>query len=117
PPGPDSISVQASDASPGWLRGLSKYEKPNLRRAVRQLLDTFVPYAGLWILMVWMLRSGVSYAFILPLVVIAAGLVVRTFIFFHDCCHGSFFASRWANRTLGYIAGILVFTPYEAWQH
>jgi len=42
---------------------------------------------------------------------------VRTFILFHDCCHGSFFPSRWANRILGYIAGILVFTPYEAWQH
>jgi len=41
---------------------------------------------------------------------------VRIFILFHDCCHGSFFASRRANTILGYVSGILTFTPFEDWR-
>jgi len=46
----------------------------------------------------------------------AAALLVRIFIFFHDCCHNSFFASHRANTVLGYIAGILTFTPFDDWR-
>ena len=99
-----------------WYRSLSKYEKPNLRKAIWQLLNTFVPYIGLWILMVWMLRQGISYLFVLPLTVVAGGLLIRIFIFFHDCGHGSFFASRQANRILGTLCGVLAFTPFEDWR-
>jgi omega-6 fatty acid desaturase (delta-12 desaturase) len=49
------------------------------------------------------------------LIIIAAGFQVRIFILFHDAGHGSFFQSREANRILGYISGILTFTPYEQW--
>jgi omega-6 fatty acid desaturase (delta-12 desaturase) len=99
-----------------WYRSLSKYEKPDLMKAIWQIINTFVPYIALWALMVWMIRTGVSYWYTLPLIVVAAGLLVRVFIFFHDCCHGSYFASRRANKILGYISGILTFTPYEDWQ-
>ena len=44
-------------------------------------------------------------------------VLVRVFIFFHDCCHGSFFPSRVANAVTAYLTGLLAFTPYEAWQH
>ena len=101
--------------APDWLRGLSRFEKPDLRKATWQLLDTLVPYLALWALMVWMVQRGVSYWLVLPLTVVAAGLVLRTFIFFHDCGHGSFFASRRANRILGYISGVLTFTPFDSW--
>ena len=42
--------------------------------------------------------------------------MVRIFIFFHDCCHGSFFTSRWANTILGYVSGIVAFTAFEDWK-
>jgi acyl-lipid omega-6 desaturase (Delta-12 desaturase) len=100
-----------------WFRSLSKYEKSDLRIAGWQFLNTLVPYLILWILMVAMVRRGFSYWCVLPLVVVAAGLAVRIFIIFHDCCHGSFFGSRRANRLMGYLTGILVFTPYESWRH
>ena len=99
-----------------WFHALSKYEEPHLGKAIWQLVNTFVPYVALWIFMVWMVRSGVSYWFLLPLMLLAAGLLVRIFIFFHDCGHNSFFASARANKVLGYISGILVFTPYEDWR-
>jgi len=41
---------------------------------------------------------------------------VRVFIFFHDCGHGSFFKSHWANAVFGFICGVLTFTPYYHWR-
>jgi omega-6 fatty acid desaturase (delta-12 desaturase) len=43
--------------------------------------------------------------------------MVRIFILFHDCCHGSFFASRRANTILGYVSGIVTFTPFDDWRY
>jgi omega-6 fatty acid desaturase (delta-12 desaturase) len=48
--------------------------------------------------------------------VLAAGFLVRIFIIFHDCGHGSFFASRRANDAVGFIAGVVTFTPYYHWR-
>jgi acyl-lipid omega-6 desaturase (Delta-12 desaturase) len=96
---------------------LSAYEKPHNGRAVRQLLNTLVPYGALWALMVWMVNSGVSYWLLLPLIALGSGLLLRIFVLFHDCCHCSFFTTRWANRTVGYVMGVLAFTPYDYWRH
>ena len=41
---------------------------------------------------------------------------MRLFIIFHDCCHGSFFPSRRANRIVGYITGVFILTPFDQWQ-
>ena len=99
------------------FEALSPYQQPDLRKAIWQLVNTFVPYLALWIAMVLMLNRGVSYWTVLPLILVAGAFLVRIFIFFHDCCHGSFFASRRANRILGYVTGILTFTPYDEWRH
>lgn len=114
-----AVALSAERDTAGLLhnRALGKYEKPDLGKASWQLVNTFVPYAALWVWMVWMIRRGVSYWELAPPVLVAAGLLVRIFIIFHDCCHGSFFASRRANQLLGYAAGILTFTPFEGWQH
>ncbi|MGB8647307.1 MAG: fatty acid desaturase [Anaerolineae bacterium] len=100
-----------------WYRELGTYEKPDLGRAIWQLVDTLVPFLGLWVLMAYMLQHQVSYALVFPLVVVAAALQIRIFIFFHDCTHGSFFASRRANQILGYVTGIICYTPYDEWRH
>jgi omega-6 fatty acid desaturase (delta-12 desaturase) len=47
----------------------------------------------------------------------AAGFLLRTFIVFHDCTHGSFMPSRRANDLVGTILGLLVWMPYRSWQH
>lgn len=95
---------------------LAKYETPDRKRAIIQIVDTFVPYVALWAAMIVLVRGGFPYWYTLGLAVVAGGFAVRLFIIFHDCCHGSFFASRRANTILGYVTGILTFTPYEAWQ-
>lgn len=94
---------------------LARYQQPTIRSSAWQLATSFAPYVLLWVAMVLSLR--VSYALTLLLAVPAAGFLVRIFIIFHDCCHGSFFKSRKANDAVGIITGLLTFTPYYRWRH
>jgi len=112
-----SAESKTRSSQPSWLRNLAQFEKPDTKRAIWQLINTFVPYIALWAIMVWIVRTGISYWYAVPCVVLAGGLLVRIFIFFHDCCHGSFFPSRNVNRFVGYICGVLTFTPFEDWRH
>lgn len=98
------------------IKAISKYAQPDYRKASWQISNTFVPYIGLWALMIYSVLQGFSYWITLMLAVPASGFLVRIFIFFHDSCHEAYFASRWANRTVGYISGIMTFTAFEDWQ-
>lgn len=60
---------------------------------------------------------SISYWLTIALAIPAAGFVVRIFIIFHDCGHGSFFTSRRANKILGFISGLITFAPYYHWNH
>ena len=104
-------------AKPNWYKDLLDYRQPHLGKALWQLLNTFIPYLALWILMVWLVEREYSYFITVAFATVAAALLIRIFIFFHDCTHGSFFASHRANRILGYLTGILTFTPFEEWRH
>ncbi|NIP15295.1 MAG: fatty acid desaturase, partial [Gemmatimonadetes bacterium] len=57
-----------------------------------------------------------SYWLTLLLAVPAAGLLIRLFIFQHDCGHGAFFKSRRANTVVGSVIGVLMLTPYHYWR-
>jgi omega-6 fatty acid desaturase (delta-12 desaturase) len=61
--------------------------------------------------------AQVSDLLALLLAVPAAGFLLRTFIVFHDCTHGSFFANRTANKWVGVACGLVVFTPFHSWRH
>ena len=97
-----------------WKSIVAKYQEPSTPRAVWQIVNTLVPYALLWWLMY--LSLSVSWWLTLPLAVLAGVLVVRIFIIFHDCGHGSYFKSRTANDIVGFIAGLLTVTPYHHWR-
>ncbi len=100
------ISQLKKDAAP--------YEKTDIRASIRQILNTLPPLFLLWYAAY--LSLSVSYWLTLPLTILAAGFLVRTFILFHDCCHQSFFKNRLANDILGTIAGILTLVPYRQWK-
>ncbi|MBU1002599.1 MAG: fatty acid desaturase [Proteobacteria bacterium] len=96
-------------------QALKPYAKPALAPALWQLSSTLGAYLALWVLMAVFVRYDLPFwAFIVP-VALAAGLLVRLFIFFHDCTHSSFLPSRRANRLVGYLTGVLTFTPFESW--
>ncbi len=91
-----------------------RYQKPSAALAIWQMVNTFVPYVGLWCLMFF--TRTVSWWLTVPLAVLAGAILVRTFIIFHECGHGSFFRSSKANHLLGAITGVLTFTPYFHWR-
>jgi omega-6 fatty acid desaturase (delta-12 desaturase) len=110
-------SANCKTTEPAWYHITAKYRQSNLRKSLWQLLDTFVPYGVLWAAMIYTVEQGFPYWITLALAVVAAGIMVRIFILFHDCCHGSFFGSRRANVILGYVTGVLTFTPFEDWRY
>lgn len=98
------------------LSGIGAFSRSDTRKAWWQLVNTIVPYLGMMALMTYSVVAGWPYLVTLLLAVPAAGFSIRIFIFCHDCCHDSFFASRRANRIVGYITGILTFTPFDEWK-
>jgi len=98
-----------------WTAIISKYNKPDRVKSWWQVINSFVPYLLMWVLMVYSLKY--SYWITFALSVLAAGFLVRIFIIFHDCGHGSFFKSDKLNEVVGIIAGGLVFTPYHKWHY
>ena len=98
-----------------WQDVVARYAHPDLRRSLWQVVNTLVPFFTLWVVMVLSIR--ISYWLTLLLAIPTAGFMVRTFIIFHDCGHGSFFKSRKANDTLGIFMGLISFTPYYRWKH
>ena len=97
------MAAEPKAANPKWKEMVARYQQPAVRRALWQVANTLVPYAALWYLMY--LSLAVSYWLTAALAVLAGGFLVRVFIIFHDCGHGSFFPSRKANDPLGLITG------------
>lgn len=113
----EAASKIVNRPKPIWNGQLARYAHAVASKSWRQLFDTLVPYCGALALMYYTIRQGYSYWLTLALSVLAAGVLVRVFILFHDCCHGSFFKSRKAHTVLGYVTGVLTFTPYEDWRY
>ena len=97
-----------------WKAIVARYQEPSRWRAIWQLVDTLIPYAALWYLMY--LSLAWSHWITFGCAVLAGMFLVRIFIIFHDCGHGSFFKSRTANDIFGFITGVLTLTPYYHWR-
>jgi omega-6 fatty acid desaturase (delta-12 desaturase) len=114
---PDSSGDRAPRApSPAvWREIVAPYERPRLGRSLLDIATSAVPYllicAGMY------LALSVSLALALVLALPAAGFLVRTFVVFHDCTHGSLLPSKRANRIAGAVLGLLVLAPFGRWRH
>jgi omega-6 fatty acid desaturase (delta-12 desaturase) len=98
-----------------WRAILAPYAQPCHRRALLDIATSVVPYVALSVAMY--LALSVSYLLAFVLAVPAAAFLVRTFILFHDCAHGSFVSSRRANAWLGMALGLLILSPFLRWRH
>jgi acyl-lipid omega-6 desaturase (Delta-12 desaturase) len=74
--------LAATDVS---KENVTRFGTVSVWRAWWQVANSFVPYAVLWVAMVYAL--AVSYWLILPIAILAAGFLARIFIIFHDCGH------------------------------
>ena len=101
-----------------WRQIVEPYARADARRATFQLVTTLALYA----LNVWFVYLALQWQnpWSLPLALAlsfpAAGLLVRTFIFMHDCTHSSFYETRWINDSVGFVTGVLTFTPFAQWR-
>ncbi|MCB0618434.1 MAG: fatty acid desaturase [Saprospiraceae bacterium] len=96
-----------------WLKIVTKYQQPSRRKAVIQILNSFLPFLGLWILMYFSLEW--SYWITLGLAVINAFFLVRIFIIQHDCGHNSFFKWKKLNDVVGLACSFFSSIPYKYW--
>jgi len=108
-------AAPGDDSTPLRRTVLTRYARPHRGRSLLDLTTSVVPYLGLSVLMY--LALDASYVLALVLAVPTAGFLVRTYIVFHDCGHGSFMRSRRANAWIGSVCGLLVFTPFHSWRH
>ncbi len=107
-------NLNGNSIQKSWRKAVKNYQDPDIRKTIWQLVNTLVPYIGLWVLMVYAME--ISYWLVLPMALLAGGFVVRLFIFLHDCGHFSFFKTAQTNHRVGSILGLLVFTPYYQWR-
>src|SRR5690625_2193265 len=84
------------------------------KKSIIQILNTILPLFICWIFA----YVSISYSilFSLVFVILASGLIIRTFIIFHDCTLGSFFHNKKLNDTIGTITVVLTMFPYEKWK-
>jgi acyl-lipid omega-6 desaturase (Delta-12 desaturase) len=111
----DPAAQQPRPAGAFWREALAPYARPRLGRSLLDVATSVLPYLALSVAMYWAL--GVSYLLALAIAIPASGFLVRTFILFHDCSHGSFLPSRRANVWLGTALGLLVYSPFLRWRH
>ena len=100
---------------PPWHDTLAAFATPSWHRGLFATATSLVPYLALTVAIY--LTLGVSVALTVALTLLAAGFLVRVFIVFHDCTHGSLLPSRRANTMLGTVTGLLVLSPFVRWRH
>jgi len=98
----------------GWQSIVREYQKPDLRKGLLQIANSFGGLLATAALMY--LALGVGYWLTLLLAVPAAGFLVRIFIIQHDCGHGAYFKSKRANDIVGTLSGVLTLAPYNFWR-
>jgi len=112
---PPNVDGGTASSRPFWRDALAPYTHPSLVRSALDVATSVAPYLALSMLMY--LALNVSYLLTLAIAIPAAGFLVRTFIVFHDCTHGSFLPSKRANTWLGTALGLLVFSTFASWKH
>jgi acyl-lipid omega-6 desaturase (Delta-12 desaturase) len=117
-PGSRVIAEAAQSARPDrapWRETLAPYSEPRPLRSLADVLTSAVPYLAMTVAIYFAMK--VSMLLALALEIPTAGFLLRTYIVFHDCAHGSFMRSRRGNAWLGTVCGLLVLTPFVRWRH
>jgi acyl-lipid omega-6 desaturase (Delta-12 desaturase) len=122
PPPRPGIAPEADPGKDGegtdhafWRARLAPYARANDGRAIVAVLTSVAPYLALSVAMYLLLQVSAWLA--LALALPTAIFLVRTFIIFHDCSHGSFLSDRRANAWVGRTLGVFLFVPFVRWRH
>ena len=106
-------NTEIKEVLKNWQKIVAEYQIPNTKKAVIQVLNSFIPFFIIWVLMYMSLSY--SYWITLGLAVLNAFFLVRIFIIQHDCGHQSFLKSKSWNNRLGFICSFISLIPYKYW--
>lgn len=95
------------------LKNLTKYTTTSKKKAAIQIINSFGPFLGIWVLMYFSLDYSYWLTFLLGIV--NAFFLVRIFIIQHDCGHRTFLSNSKARSIIGYICSIFSTIPYHYW--
>ena len=110
-----NTTMKSASAERPWKEALDPLARARTDRAAGQIITSLVPY--LLLSVTSYLTLGVSTLLTVLLVIPTAAFLIRTFVVFHDCAHGSLFPSRRANHYVGVVMGLFVLAPFRQWQH
>lgn len=108
-----TIDAEIKEALKNWKSIIKEYQKPSTRKAIVQILNSFLPFLGLWVLMYFSLAW--SYWITLGLALINCFFLVRIFIIQHDCGHQSFLGKQKWNNVVGFLCSFFSSIPYTYW--
>lgn len=96
-----------------WAKIVAKYQTPDKKKAILQIITSFGPFIAVWVLMYFSLDW--HYGITLALAILNAFFLVRIFIIQHDCGHQAFFGSKKANNAVGLICSFFSTMPFKYW--
>ncbi len=95
------------------IQSLQKYAQEHKTKATIQIINSFLPFIGIWIAMYLTLDLG--YWVTLGLGIVNAFFLVRIFIIQHDCGHQSFVKNRKAQKIIGHACSYISAMPFRYW--
>lgn len=95
------------------LKTIKKYQKPDTKKAIIQILNSFGPFFLVWVVIYNVWDYSIFAAILLCL--LNALFLVRIFIIQHDCGHQSFVESTGWRKTIGYFSSLVSSVPYFYW--
>ena len=110
-----AVTDSAPVARTSWREVLAPYTTASIPRSLLDIATSVVPYFALSAVMFLLL--DVSYWLVLLVAIPAGGFMIRIYILFHDCTHGSFWPTKRGNQILGMALGLIVFSPFYSWRH
>jgi omega-6 fatty acid desaturase (delta-12 desaturase) len=107
-------AAKAKSGPPPWVDIIRRYQTPDLKKSIWQIINSVIPFFLIWGLMVLSLR--INYGLTLALAFLNGLFIMRIFIIQHDCGHNAFFKSTRWNNWVGSILGVITLTPYYHWR-
>jgi omega-6 fatty acid desaturase (delta-12 desaturase) len=95
---------------------VGQYTESDNVKGMTQVLTTLVAIALLW--WVAVVGDGTSHWLTVAAILLITLFTLRVFALMHECGHGSLFHSRWLNRAIGFVLGVVSGMPQYVWsQH
>lgn len=106
--------LEIKAALKNWRSLLKKYQMPDHKKALIQILNSILPFIAVTALMLYSVHASL-YILLVPLSILNGLLLSRIFIIQHDCGHNSYLKTKKLNKTLGLFCSVLTSIPFTYW--